>query len=149
MKEYFVMVDGNFMEGLLVFLKFGVVCQYAFLHACFSTVIEHVADPAEFCKSLAALAVPDGAAVISTINRSMTSYATAIVAAEYLLRWLPRGTHEWSSFLTPEELVLILQRANISVREMAGFVYNPFTRRRSLSDDINVNFIAFATKNSQ
>ncbi|XP_062174760.1 ubiquinone biosynthesis O-methyltransferase, mitochondrial isoform X2 [Alnus glutinosa] len=112
-------------------------------------VIEHVADPAEFCKSLAALAVPDGAAVISTINRSMRSYATAIVAAEYLLRWLPRGTHEWSSFLTPEELVLILQRANISVREMAGFVYNPVTRRRSLSDDISVNFIAFATKNSQ
>jgi polyprenyldihydroxybenzoate methyltransferase/3-demethylubiquinol 3-O-methyltransferase len=51
-------------------------------------VIEHVADPAEFFKSLAALAVPDGAAVISTINRSMTSYATAIVAAEYLLRWV-------------------------------------------------------------
>lgn len=51
-------------------------------------VIEHVADPAEFCKSLAALAVPDGAAVISTINRSMRSYATAIVAAEYLLRWV-------------------------------------------------------------
>lgn len=112
-------------------------------------VIEHVADPAEFCKSLAALAVPDGAAVISTINRSMRSYATAIVAAEYLLRWLPRGTHEWSSFLTPEELVLILKRANISVREMAGFAYNPLTGRWSLSDDISVNFIAFSTKNSQ
>ncbi|BAT80746.1 hypothetical protein VIGAN_03034500 [Vigna angularis var. angularis] len=79
-------------------------------------VIEHVANPAEFCKSLAALTVPDGATVISTINRSMRAYATAIVAAEYILRWLPRGTHQWSSFLTPEELVLILQRAGINVR---------------------------------
>ncbi|KAK7300127.1 hypothetical protein RJT34_10962 [Clitoria ternatea] len=109
-------------------------------------VIEHVADPAEFCKSLAALTDPDGATVISTINRSMRAYATAIVAAEYVLRWLPKGTHEWSSFLTPEELVLILQRAGINVEEMAGFVYNPVTGRWSLSDDISVNFIAFGTK---
>ncbi|KAK7856839.1 ubiquinone biosynthesis o-methyltransferase [Quercus suber] len=112
-------------------------------------VIEHVANPAEFCKSLAALTVPDGATIISTINRSMRSYAAAIVAAEYLLHWLPKGTHEWSSFLTPEELVLILQRANITVREMAGFVYSPLTGRWSLSDDIRVNFIAFGTKNCQ
>ncbi|GAV75558.1 Methyltransf_23 domain-containing protein [Cephalotus follicularis] len=112
-------------------------------------VIEHVAEPAEFCKSLAALTVPDGATVISTINRSMRSYASAIIAAEYILHWLPKGTHQWSSFLTPEELVLILQRASIDVKEMAGFVYNPLTGRWSLSDDISVNFIAFGTKNSQ
>lgn len=111
-------------------------------------VIEHVADPAEFCKSLAALTIADGATVISTINRSMRAYATAIVAAEYILHWLPRGTHQWSSFLTPEELVLILQRAGINVEEMAGFVYNPVTGRWSLSDDISVNFIAFGTKSS-
>ncbi|KAJ7963874.1 Ubiquinone biosynthesis O-methyltransferase, mitochondrial [Quillaja saponaria] len=100
-------------------------------------VIEHVANPADFCKSLAALTIPDGATILSTINRSMRSYATAIVAAEYLLRWIPKGTHQWSSFLTPEELVLILQRANITVREMAGFVYNPLTGRWTLSDDIS------------
>ncbi|WRX08371.1 hypothetical protein QQP08_000858 [Theobroma cacao] len=109
-------------------------------------VIEHVADPAAFCKSLAALTVHEGATVVSTINRSMRSYATAIVAAEYLLQWLPKGTHEWSSFLTPEELTMILKRASIDVKEMAGFVYNPLTRRWSLSDDISVNFIAFGTK---
>ncbi|XP_021275197.1 ubiquinone biosynthesis O-methyltransferase, mitochondrial isoform X4 [Herrania umbratica] len=109
-------------------------------------VIEHVADPAEFCKSLAALTVHEGATVVSTINRSMRSYATAIVAAEYLLQWLPKGTHEWSSFLTPEELTMILKRASIDVKEMAGFVYNPLTGRWSLSDDISVNFIAFGTK---
>ncbi|PNX96954.1 hexaprenyldihydroxybenzoate methyltransferase mitochondrial-like [Trifolium pratense] len=112
-------------------------------------VIEHVAEPAEFCKSLSALTVPDGATVISTINRSMRAYATAIVAAEYILRWLPMGTHEWSKFLTPEELVLILQRAGINVEEMAGFAYNPVTGRWSLSDDISVNFIAMGTKTNK
>lgn len=111
-------------------------------------VIEHVADPTEFCKSLAALTVSGGATVISTINRSMRAYATAIVGAEYILRWLPRGTHEWSSFLTPEELVLILQRASINVEEMAGFAYNPLTGRWSLTDDVGVNFIAYGTKNN-
>ncbi|XP_057506167.1 ubiquinone biosynthesis O-methyltransferase, mitochondrial-like [Actinidia eriantha] len=109
-------------------------------------VIEHVANPAEFCKSLAALTVSDGATVISTINRSMRSYATAIIAAEYLLHWLPKGTHQWSSFLTPEELVLVLQRASITAQEMAGFAYNPLAGQWSLSDDIGVNFIVFGTK---
>ncbi|RYR00469.1 hypothetical protein Ahy_B07g088589 isoform B [Arachis hypogaea] len=111
-----------------------------------SQVIEHVANPEEFCKSLAALTNPDGATVVSTINRSMRAYATAIVAAEYILHWLPKGTHQWSSFLTPEELAMILHRAGINVEEMAGFVYNPLTGRWLLSDDISVNFIAFATK---
>ncbi|CAL5342883.1 unnamed protein product [Camellia sinensis] len=112
-------------------------------------VIEHVADPSEFCKSLAALTVSDGATLISTINRSMRSYATAIIAAEYILHWLPKGTHQWSSFLTPEELALILHRASITVQEMAGFVYNPLTGGWTLSCDISVNFIAFGTKNNQ
>ncbi|XP_020570852.1 ubiquinone biosynthesis O-methyltransferase, mitochondrial [Phalaenopsis equestris] len=109
-------------------------------------VIEHVADSSDFCESLSALIAPGGATVISTINRSVRAYATAIVAAEYLLNWLPRGTHQWSKFLTPEELVLILQRASISVEEMAGFVYNPLTGEWSLSDDTSVNFIAFGVK---
>ncbi|KAG6419430.1 hypothetical protein SASPL_121652 [Salvia splendens] len=109
-------------------------------------VIEHVADPADFCKSLSALTENGGATLISTINRSMRAYATTIVVAEYLLHLLPAGTHDWSSFLTPEELVLILQRASVSVQEMAGFVYNPLTGRWSLSDDIVVNFIAYGLK---
>ncbi|RAL38310.1 hypothetical protein DM860_002288 [Cuscuta australis] len=110
-------------------------------------VIEHVADPADFCKSLSELTVDNGATVISTINRSMRAYATAIVAAEYILHWLPKGTHQWSSFLTPEELVLILQRCSISVQEMGGFTYNPLKERWSISDDIGVNFIVCGTKN--
>ncbi|EEF40115.1 hexaprenyldihydroxybenzoate methyltransferase, putative [Ricinus communis] len=68
----------------------------------------------------------------------------AVIALE-----LPKGTHQWSSFLTPEELVLILKRGSIDVKEMAGFVYNPLTARWSLSDDISVNFIIFGTKNGQ
>ncbi|KAJ6796397.1 ubiquinone biosynthesis O-methyltransferase, mitochondrial [Iris pallida] len=111
-----------------------------------SEVIEHVADPAEFCKSLSSLTVPSGATVISTINRSVRSYAAAIVVAEYLLSWLPKGTHEWSKFLTPEELAMILQRASISVQEMAGMVYNPLTGEWSLSDDTSINFIVLGTK---
>ncbi|KAL0353999.1 UNVERIFIED_CONTAM: Ubiquinone biosynthesis O-methyltransferase, mitochondrial [Sesamum angustifolium] len=85
-------------------------------------VIEHVADPAEFCKSLSALTSTGGATLISTINRSMRAYATAILMAEYVLRW---------------------------VQEMAGFIYNPLTGRWYLSDDISVNFIAYGTKNSE
>ncbi|XWS41084.1 hypothetical protein CRYUN_Cryun17cG0050000 [Craigia yunnanensis] len=118
-------------------------------------VIEHVADPAEFCKSLAALTVHEGTTVVSTINRSMRSYSTAIVAAEYLLQWnldlvsckavavymfiisldfmhLPQGMHQWSSFLTPEEQTMILKRASIDVKEMTEFVYNPLTERWSV-----------------
>ncbi|XP_006655797.1 ubiquinone biosynthesis O-methyltransferase, mitochondrial [Oryza brachyantha] len=109
-------------------------------------VIEHVANPLGFCESLSALTVPNGATVISTINRSMRAYATAIVAAEYILNWLPKGTHNWSKLLTPEELVLILERASISVQEMAGFVYNPLRGEWSLSDDISVNYIAYGIK---
>ncbi|AQK93451.1 Ubiquinone biosynthesis O-methyltransferase mitochondrial [Zea mays] len=112
-------------------------------------VIEHVANPLEFCESLSALTIPNGATVISTINRSMRAYATAIVATEYILRWLPRGTHEWSKLVTPEELVLMLQKASVSVEEMAGFVYNPLSGEWSLSDDISVNYIAFGVKKGE
>ncbi|TKW20202.1 hypothetical protein SEVIR_4G070300v4 [Setaria viridis] len=112
-------------------------------------VIEHVANPLEFCESLSALTVPNGATVVSTINRSMRAYATAIVAAEYILRWLPKGTHEWSKLVTPKELALMLQKASVSVEEMAGFVCNPLTGEWSLSDDISVNYIAFGVKKSE
>ncbi|XP_078431231.1 coenzyme Q 3 [Wolffia australiana] len=109
-------------------------------------VIEHVHDPAAFCKSLGELAVPDGAVAISTINRSVRAYATAIIAAEYVLGWLPKGTHQWSSFITPEELALIMQRASISMQEMAGMSYNPLTGLWSLTDDTSVNFLAYGIK---
>jgi len=111
-------------------------------------VIEHVADPQEFVKSLAALTVDNGAVVISTINRTIRSYFMAIVAAEYILGWLPRGTHDWSNLITPIELVLLMKRASISVHEVAGLVYNPLRNDWTLSDDTEVNYIAFGLKNS-
>lgn len=109
-------------------------------------VIEHVADPQEFVKSLAALNVDNGAVVISTINRTIRSYFMAIVAAEYILGWLPRGTHDWSNLITPVELVLLMKRASISVHEMAGLVYNPLRNDWTLSDDTDVNYIVFGVK---
>lgn len=112
-------------------------------------VIEHVANPDEFCKSLGALTVANGATVISTVNRTLRGYATNIIAAEYILHWLPKGTHEWAKFVTPEELVLILKQASVTVQEMAGLVYNPFSGKWVLSDDISVNYMAFGSKSAQ
>ncbi|KAI3939538.1 hypothetical protein MKX01_038493 [Papaver californicum] len=111
-------------------------------------VIEHVAEPADFCKSLAALTVPNGAMLVSTINRTIRSYAAAIVGAEYILQWLPKGTHQWSSLVTPEEIALIMHRSSISVQEVAGMVLNPLTGKWVLSDDTSINFIAYGTKNN-
>ncbi|CAN8247546.1 unnamed protein product [Cochlearia groenlandica] len=124
--------------------KFILMCKFS--ESSTMKVIEHVANPEEFCKSLSALTIPDGATIISTINRSVRSYASAIVVAEYILHWLPKGTHQWSSFLTPEQVTMILERASVDVKEMAGFVYNPITGRWLLSDNICVNFIAYGTK---
>ncbi|CAM6100822.1 unnamed protein product [Calypogeia fissa] len=112
-------------------------------------IIEHVPDPKEFCKSLASLAKKDGMVVISTVNRSITAYGLAIVAAEYVLGWVPKGTHDWFKFLTPEELALVMNEASIPMDEVAGMVYNPLARRWSLSDDTNVNYIAFGIRHSQ
>ncbi|KAJ7549629.1 hypothetical protein O6H91_07G060900 [Diphasiastrum complanatum] len=111
-------------------------------------VIEHVADPKEFCSSLTSLLKPDGVVVISTINRSISAYGLAIVAAEYILGWLPKGTHDWFKLITPEELALLADHSSLKVQEMAGMVYNPLVGTWSLSDDLNVNYITWMTKSS-
>ncbi|XP_057821676.1 ubiquinone biosynthesis O-methyltransferase, mitochondrial isoform X2 [Cryptomeria japonica] len=109
-------------------------------------VIEHVANPQEFCKSLAALTIDNGAIFISTINRTIRSYIAAIVAAEYILGWLPRGTHDWSNLITPNELVLLMKHASIMVQEMAGLTYDPLRHSWNLSDNTDVNYICFGVK---
>eukprot|EP00271_Cylindrocystis_brebissonii_P022044 TRINITY_DN825_c0_g1_i3.p1 TRINITY_DN825_c0_g1~~TRINITY_DN825_c0_g1_i3.p1 ORF type:complete len:459 (-),score=45.42 TRINITY_DN825_c0_g1_i3:774-2150(-) len=110
-------------------------------------VIEHVATPVEFMQSLGDLCRPGGALVLSTINRTMRSYALAIGAAEYLLRMLPVGTHNWSRFVTPQEMALLMRHnAHAPVTEAAGMVYNPLTRAWSLADDMGVNYIVFGEK---
>jgi len=110
-------------------------------------VIEHVADPADFLDDVAALLRPGGRAVFSTLNRSAKSYAMAIVGAEYLLRLLPRGTHEWRRFLKPSELAGGLRERGLDLLEAKGIVLNPLDRGWRLSDrDLDVNYILAAEK---
>ncbi len=108
-------------------------------------IIEHVADVELFLNSVAKLVKPGGLLIMSTLNRTMKSYALAIVGAEYVLRWLPRGTHDWKKFLTPAELIQPLQAAGLTHKESKGMVMNPLKWEWSMSDtDLEVNYyVAF------
>jgi 2-polyprenyl-6-hydroxyphenyl methylase/3-demethylubiquinone-9 3-methyltransferase len=106
-------------------------------------VVEHVPDVAGFIKTCARLIRPGGALVLSTINRNFKSYALAIVAAEYVLGWLPRGTHQWDRFVTPDELTGYVAAAGLSRPIFRGIVYDMLNDTWSLSDDTDVNYLAF------
>jgi 2-polyprenyl-6-hydroxyphenyl methylase/3-demethylubiquinone-9 3-methyltransferase len=101
-----------------------------------------VPDVGAFIKSCASLVRPGGALVLSTINRNFKSYALAIVAAEYVLGWLPRGTHQWDRFVTPEELTGYATAAGLSRPAFRGITYDVFGDTWSLSDDTDVNYLA-------
>ncbi|QGY00111.1 bifunctional 2-polyprenyl-6-hydroxyphenol methylase/3-demethylubiquinol 3-O-methyltransferase UbiG [Roseovarius faecimaris] len=110
-------------------------------------VVEHVADPQEFLNVCAALLKPGGLHVCSTINRNLKSYGMAIIGAEYVMRWLPKGTHEWSKFITPDELYGFLSKAGLNPVDRKGFVFNPVSWSWSLSDrDLSVNYVTAAVK---
>jgi len=109
-------------------------------------IVEHVADPALFLAAAARLVRPGGGFVASTLNRTPKAFAFAIIGAEYLLRWLPRGTHQWRKFLRPSELVAGLRQHGLIAKEISGLSYNPVAGRWRLSRDINVNYLVFATK---
>ena len=109
-------------------------------------VVEHVADVAAFMTAAAALVRPGGATVVATLNRTPKSFLLAIVGAEYLLRWLPRGTHDWRRFLRPSELARFLRAAGLEVTEISGLVYNPLSDAWRLSRDTDVNYMIFAVK---
>ena len=109
-------------------------------------VVEHVPDVGAFVKSCAALVRPGGLMVLSTINRTLKSFALAIVGAEYVLRWLPVGTHQWDRFVTPDELKRHLAGAGMAMGRTEGMVYNPLADRWSLSGDTDVNYLAAATE---
>lgn len=112
-------------------------------------VIEHVANVDMFLAATATLTKPDGVMFLATLNRTAKSYALAIIGAEYLLRWLPRGTHDWQRFVKPSELAAGLRAAGMNIAEMTGVVYNPFSDRRSLdSNDLAVNYMAVAERRS-
>lgn len=107
-------------------------------------VVEHVADPADFVASVGRLVRPGGAVVFSTLNRTAKSFAFGIVGAEYLLRWLPRGTHSWSKFRRPSELAADVRAAGLEVRALTGMQYNPLSDRWSLGADLGFNYLMFA-----
>jgi 2-polyprenyl-6-hydroxyphenyl methylase/3-demethylubiquinone-9 3-methyltransferase len=107
-------------------------------------VIEHVADPASFLATLAALLEPGGLLFISTINRTPQSYAVAKLGAEYLLRLLPVGTHDFNAFITPAELGGLCRTAGLRLAETAGLVFSPFGGGFRASRNLSVNYIAMA-----
>src|SRR5215217_2617552 len=107
-------------------------------------VIEHVTDVGAFLARCAAMVKPGGLMVVSTLNRNWKSFALAIVGAEYVLRWLPRGTHQWDKFVTPDELAQHLANNKLTITEQAGVVYNPIADRWSISSDMDVNYMVVA-----
>ena len=110
-------------------------------------VIEHVADPSAYLGACAALLRPGGLMICSTINRNAKSFAMAIVGAEWVMRWLPKGTHDWARFITPDELYGLIRGAGLNPVDRTGFVFNPVTWSWKLSEtDLSVNYVTASTK---
>ena len=112
-------------------------------------VVEHVADPLAYLTACQTLLRPGGLHICSTINRNPKSFAMAIVGAEYVMRWLPKGTHEWNKFITPDELYSLIEKAGLTPVDRKGFVFNPITWQWSLSaKDLSVNYVTASVKPS-
>jgi 2-polyprenyl-6-hydroxyphenyl methylase / 3-demethylubiquinone-9 3-methyltransferase len=109
-------------------------------------VVEHVADLGLFIELAAVLVAPGGLLFVATLNRTAKSFALAIVGAEYILRWLPRGTHRWEKFVTPNELEIAIVQSGLKVADEIGVVYNLFADRWQLSADTDVNYMMVAEK---
>ena len=118
--------------------------QYA-LVTCME-LLEHVPDPASTVAACAALARPGGHLFFSTINRNPKSYLFAIIGAEYILRMLPRGTHDYARFIKPSELAQFCRAAGLEIRDITGMTYNPITKIYALGPDSDVNYIVHAVK---
>lgn len=110
-------------------------------------VVEHVADPQTYLNACHQLLKPGGLMVCSTLNRNPKSYVMAIIGAEYVMRWLPKGTHEWSKFITPDELYGFIEKAGLTPVDKKGFVFNPITWSWGLSDrDLSVNYVTASVR---
>ncbi len=110
-------------------------------------VVEHVADPLAYLTACRRLLKPGGLHICSTINRNAKSFAMAIVGAEYVMRWLPKGTHEWNKFITPDELYELMRNAGLDPVDRKGFVFNPVSWQWRLSNrDLSVNYVTTALK---
>ena len=109
-------------------------------------VVEHVADLTLFLAAAARLVAPGGAFIASTINRTPKAFLLAVVGAEYVMRWLPRGTHDWRKFRRPSELAASLRPHGIAVAAIGGLSYSPTSGRWRLSDDLDVNYLLYARR---
>ena len=109
-------------------------------------MLEHVPDPASVVRACAALCKPGGTLFFSTLNRNPKSYLFAIIGAEYVLRLLPKGTHEYAKFIKPSELVTFTRDAGLDLLGMKGLGYNPLTQVYSLNDDVDVNYMIAVQK---
>ena len=109
-------------------------------------MIEHVPNPASIVVACAALVKPGGHVFFSTINRNPKAWALAVVAAEYVLSLVPRGTHDYRKFIRPSELARDVRDAGLSTLEIIGMTYNPFTRKAALGPDVDVNYLLQAIK---
>ena len=107
-------------------------------------IVEHVADLDAFLAAAATLVRPGGTFVAATLNRTAKSYLFAVIGAEYVLGWLPKGTHEWRKFVRPSELAASLRRNRLRIQEITGVTYNPLSEGWSLSTDLDVNYMVFA-----
>jgi len=109
-------------------------------------MLEHVPDPASVVRACAALCKPGGTLFFSTLNRNPKSYLFAIIGAEYILRLLPKGTHEYAKFIKPSELVQFTRAANLEMLGIKGLGYNPITQVYSLNDNVDVNYMIAVRK---
>ena len=109
-------------------------------------VVEHVPDVPAFLRTVVPLVKPEGLMILSTLNRTLKAYALAIVGAEYILRWLPVGTHQWDRFVTPEELRSALRGAGLTLTDTTGMIYDPFADEWRLGADTDVNYLATALR---
>ncbi|MEY3841124.1 MAG: hypothetical protein RLZZ542_234, partial [Pseudomonadota bacterium] len=106
----------------------------------------HVADPEAFIRACSRLVKPGGMMIVATLNRTLKALALGKVAAEYVLRWVPAGTHDWSQFLKPEEIRRMLSEEPVAVSGPFGLAYDPFADRWSESDDTAINYLMIATR---
>jgi len=109
-------------------------------------VLEHVADRSAFLAACARLLKPGGIMILATLNRTLKAYGLAVLGAEYVLGWLPRGTHDWNKFITPDELSALLAAQGLKVRSATGVIYQILSNRWALSPDMGVNYMLTATR---
>jgi 2-polyprenyl-6-hydroxyphenyl methylase/3-demethylubiquinone-9 3-methyltransferase len=109
-------------------------------------VVEHVADLPAFLAAASACVAPGGTMIVATLNRTMKAFAFAVLGAEYVLGWLPRGTHDWAKFLRPSELAALLADNGLDVADMTGVCYRPLDGRWALCRDLAVNYMVAAAR---